>query len=1107
MVFGGVQTDSWGQGMRSFLLSCRVPAAILLVLLILGGTASASTVQVRFWSQGQPVLVDRDVPTGMDPAEAAIRALVAGPTQVEADQGIFSRIPVGVSINGLAISDGSAEVDLSNEVLVGLNESGLEAIFNQFRTTLGDFPSISAIKLTSNGELLSSYLSPAPDVSGMPSAQPQSPPIVGAVGLSGKKVAVGPSHGMLYKGWWGWQRSDPCGFGEAVLEDTNSIRLVQFLKQYLVQDGATFITPRQLDESDCCNSDTGLAWWKMCASSWLHHAGAPGSVWASSSGNTGADTATDRSSDDIRARPLWADYNAADIYIAHHTNAGGGGTANGTETFRDTAMEHPDHEANSLTLANSIQNNIIDAIRSTYDGESAWANRGVKDSAGGFGEIRIPDRPAVLIEVAFHDNCARDASYLTDDFFRSVSEWGIYKGICAYFGNTPTWDKYSCEYVSDTIPTTMLPGQSYAVSVTYRNRGVCWLNARGFRLAAVGDNNPFGTFTRVNLSGTIKPGATYTFNFTLTAPGSGGIYTAAWQMVRDGYAWFGPTVSKSCDCGPNTDFDPPSVPQNVHATGSTPSTITLAWDASTDNYAVVGYRVYRNGVQVGTAAGTSYTDSGLNYSTAYNYRVDAYDVVLNYSAQSTAVALSTSAPPFYTWSRTTTNGDCYIRSGTPDGTAAAAAVQCGWSSTASLAIRRGLVQWDVTGAPDQASIVSASNSVRVKLYCYTRSVNTAYNISLGKVTANWTEGSATWTNMNANYSGVYATTSVGAVGDYTWSWNGNTGGIPVQSRGVMVLHSQETLNTAAKIFTDKEQYGGANPRPRLEIDYYDVLAPVSCSININGGSVDTSSPDVALALSASDFPSGMGTGAQMQFSDDGTTYSAPEAYAVSKSYTLPGGEGLKIVYVKFKDVAGNWSAPVSDTITVDTSPPTGTISIESGADYAPSSSVTLDVSSTDAAQMQFNNEGGAWSGWETYDTSKIWSLSTGVGDKTVYAQFKDAAGNVSTGTISDGIEVLADTGTIQAAKALENPSEVALLNKAVTADFGDHLYIQEPGDGFSGIRVDVGGFAQGSFVNVAGVINLVNNERVIQGATVTAGTAGVMPQPLLIVNRDLAAPV
>jgi len=111
-------------------------------------------------------------------------------------------------------------------------------------------------------------------------------------------------------------------------------------------------------------------------------------------------------------------------------------------------------------------------------------------------------------------------------------------------------------------------------------------------LGAVG-SNPFGSFTRVDIAGTIRPGDTYTFNFTLTAPGTPGTYTTDWRMVRDGYAWFGATVSKTVDVGNDTDTEPPTVPQNLRVTGVTKSSVSLAWDASTDNFSVHGYRVYR----------------------------------------------------------------------------------------------------------------------------------------------------------------------------------------------------------------------------------------------------------------------------------------------------------------------------------------------------------------------------------------------------------------------------------------------------------------------------------------------------------------------------------
>ncbi len=587
-----------------------------------GAAGGAETVYLRFESDGGITLAGRPVPAGTSPIETAIYKLVAGPTEEEAQSGLLSRIPAGVQVMDLIVSGDMVSVDLSEEILTGLDEAALLGIFDQFRTTLLDFPEILSIRLTCKGELLSSYLEPAVSY-GTPA--PAVPPLnVGleGTGLAGKNITIGPSHGRYWNGsGWYWQRSDPCGFGEAVLEDTNSIRLMQFLHQYLTQDGATVHVPRELDESNCCNGSTGLHWWKMAAYSWLRHAGLPCSVWGSSSGSCSSETGPNRYSDDIRARPLFADYRGSDIYVSHHTNAGGGGTANGTITFRDTAMEHPEHEAASYSLALNIQNSIVATIREMYD--AGWYDRGVADSNGGFGEIRIPDRPACLIELAFHDNCTRDALYLTDNFFRSLSEWAVYKGICNYFGNAPTWDKYSCEYVSDTIPSNMSPGQSCNVSVTFRNRGVLWTTARDFRLGAVDDSDPFTSFTRLDISGEVRPGQTYTFSFTMTAPSSPGTYITDWRMVRDGVAWFGPTHSEQVNVG-SGPF-PPTITQHPSSQTVAPGdTATFTVQAIGD--APLSYQWQKdggdlsNGGRISGATSTTLQISSVNSGDAGDYQ-------------------------------------------------------------------------------------------------------------------------------------------------------------------------------------------------------------------------------------------------------------------------------------------------------------------------------------------------------------------------------------------------------------------------------------------------------------------------------------------------------
>jgi hypothetical protein len=101
----------------------------------------------------------------------------------------------------------------------------------------------------------------------------------------------------------------------------------------------------------------------------------------------------------------------------------------------------------------------------------------------------------------------------------------------------------------------------------------------------------------------------------------------------------------------------------------------------------------------------------------------------------------------------------------------------------------------------------------------------------------------------------------------------------------------------------------------------------------NGLTDRTGSTAVTLSLNASDSGSGMGIGSQMQFSNDGSSWSAAEPYATSKSWALldttAGTEQARSVYVKFKDAAGNWSQALADTIILDKLAPTppGTVTV------------------------------------------------------------------------------------------------------------------------------------------------------------------------------------
>ena len=276
-------------------------------------------------------------------------------------------------------------------------------------------------------------------------------------------------------------------------------------------------------------------------------------------------------------------------------------------------------------------------------------------------------------------------------------------------------------------------------------------------------------------------------------------------------------------------------------------------------------------------------------------------------------------------------------------------------------------------------------------------------------------------------------------------------------------------------------------------------SPPSGTVTINGGATVTNTTAVTLALSATD---NSGSVAQMQFSNDGATYSTPETYATTKAWMLTSGDGTKTVYAKFKDAAGNTSNAATDTITLDTlkpvisslgasgvtatsatvtwttnevstsqvdyglttsygqttpldatkvtshtvslssltastlyhyrarskdtagnetlsadatftttvpadaTKPTGSVTINAGAAATNSPNVTLTLSATDnsgtVSQMQCSNDGTNYSPPEPYATTKSWTLTSGDGQKTVYAKFKDPSGNWSN-PVSDTI--------------------------------------------------------------------------------------------------------
>jgi hypothetical protein len=185
--------------------------------------------------------------------------------------------------------------------------------------------------------------------------------------------------------------------------------------------------------------------------------------------------------------------------------------------------------------------------------------------------------------------------------------------------------------------------------------------------------------------------------------------------------------------------------------------------------------------------------------------------------------------------------------------------------------------------------------------------------------------------------------------DYVWSTDGSAGAYDVQNVGTHEFgHSLSLADLYSAPDSEKTMYGyaGTGETKKRSLDQDDIngisylypdTTPPTGSVNINSGATYTNSTASTLTLTCTD----SGTGcSQMQFSNDNSTWSTAEAYATTKSWPLSSGDGMKTVYAKFKDNAGNWSSAYTDTIVLDATTPSTTAS-PTGGTYTSAQSVTL----------------------------------------------------------------------------------------------------------------------------------------------------------------------
>lgn len=116
--------------------------------------------------------------------------------------------------------------------------------------------------------------------------------------------------------------------------------------------------------------------------------------------------------------------------------------------------------------------------------------------------------------------------------------------------------------------------------------------------------------------------------------------TYDWEFVPEAGKTFTDMGTGYCNGADVQDTTPPAAPSGLKASVVSANEVRLNWTAATDNTAVAGYQIFRNGVYIGSATDPVYVDRTTTGGTTYNYTVMAMDIAELTSEPSNTVTVT-----------------------------------------------------------------------------------------------------------------------------------------------------------------------------------------------------------------------------------------------------------------------------------------------------------------------------------------------------------------------------------------------------------------------------------------------------------------------------------
>lgn len=151
-------------------------------------------------------------------------------------------------------------------------------------------------------------------------------------------------------------------------------------------------------------------------------------------------------------------------------------------------------------------------------------------------------------------------------------------------------------------------------------------------------------FCSINFGG-VNPPFSYSNSCNVPARSGYHVILAVWEVADTANAFYNVIDVNFSGSNP-VDTQAPTAPSALISTAKTTNSVSLAWNASSDNVGVTGYRIFNGSTLIANVPGTTltYNVTGLAPNTASTFNVKAVDAAGNMSNASNSITVTTNAP-------------------------------------------------------------------------------------------------------------------------------------------------------------------------------------------------------------------------------------------------------------------------------------------------------------------------------------------------------------------------------------------------------------------------------------------------------------------------------